>query len=165
MHVCVYYMYTCMAIASILQHISLFILPTNTPLSLPLPSLLPSLPPSLPPSPPLLPSLLPRPSLPSSLPPSPPLLPSLLSAEKKTAVGVVQGNIDEAGELVSTEIVIVASTLEFLPPHLLTSSPPSPSPSSLLTPHLLTPHLLTSSLPHSPPLSPLTAGADGRGDP
>ena len=64
----------------------------------------------------------------SSLPPS--LPPSLLSAEKKTAVGVVQGNIDEAGELVSTEMIIVASTLEFLPPPLL-----PPSPLTLLPSH------------------------------
>ena len=83
------------------------------------------------------------PSTPLSLP----LPPSLLSAEKKTAVGVVQGNIDEAGELVSTEISIIS-----------TSSLLAPSPPYLLTSSL--PHPLTSSPPH-----PLTAGADGCGDP
>ena len=75
----------------------------STPLSLPLPPYPPSL-------------FLSLPTLP----------PSLLSAEKKTAVGVVQGNIDEAGELVSNEISRI-STPSLLTPlllHPLTSSPP-----------------------------------------
>ena len=73
---------------------------------------------------PIFPVLILPTNTPLSIPFPPSLPPSLLTAEKKTAVGVVQGNIDEAGELVSTDI---ACTAEFLPPPPLTLLPSHPS--------------------------------------